>query len=315
MTAAVKVSVVIVSYQVRDLLRACLASVRAQAGVEVETFVVDNLSRDGSADMVAAEFPEVRLIRNLDNRGFARANNQALAEATGDVLLLLNPDTELPAGALAALVAVFGRHPRAGCVGLALCNADGSPQRCTHAFPGLLNMLVEATGTNRLALRMGIGTPFEAPRPKGGEGAVDWVGGACFAFSREAYEKVGGLDEGSFMYGEEMDWSWRARALGYTTVFSDAVVVLHHGEASGVGKRGELYIHNAIARERFLARHRGAWRAAIARELVTLGAALRLMYWAPRAGWEKRRGVVSARTSDQVERFRAIVDWRRGARS
>lgn len=312
MSARPVVSVVIVSYQVRDLLRACLKSVDAQEGVETETFVVDNASRDDSAGMVAREFPHVRLIANADNRGFARANNQALALARGGVLLLLNPDTELPPGALAALAAVFARHPRAGAVGLALRNPDGSPQRACHAFPGLLNMLIEATALHGPALRLGIGTPYQAPVPRGGEGPVDWVGGACMALSRAAYGEVGGLDEASFMYGEEMDWSWRARQRGFATVFSSAAVVLHHGEASGAGRRGELYVHNAISRDRFLRRYRGAWRANLAREITTLGALLRLAYWEPRAALERARGGLGERTSDRLERFRAILAWRAG---
>ncbi len=310
-----RIAVVIVSYQVRDLLRACLRTVGEQQGVEVETWVVDNASGDGSADMVAREFPEVALIRNPENVGFARANNQALALAKGDVLLLLNPDTELPPGALAELARVFERHPRAGAVGLALRNADGSPQRSCHAFPGVVNMALEALGLHRLALRLGVGTAFQAPMPRGGEGEVDWAAGACFALSREAYARVGGLDEESFMYGEEMDWSWRARRLGYVTVASNRVVVLHHGEESGKGRRGELSVHNAISRERFLRRYRGAWRAALARELITLGAWLRLRYWERRAAREARGPGVQPRTRDQLERFRAILEWRRSKAS
>ena len=307
-----RVSVVIVSYRVRDLLRDCLKSVAAQGDPALETWVVDNASNDGSADMVAREFPDVRLIRNPENRGFARANNQALAQAAGDILLLLNPDTVLPAGALAELARVFARHPDAGAVGLALRNADGTPQRSCHAFPGMFNMALEALGLHRVALRLGVGTPFEAPVPRGGEGEVDWVAGACWALSREAYRRVGGLDEGSFMYGEEMDWSWRAARLGLRTVHSSAVQVLHHGEASGAGARGELYVHNLVARERFLRRHRGRWQAAVGRELVILGSLLRLLYWRLRAAFESRGGGPRTRTRDQIERFRAVVAWRLG---
>jgi len=176
-------------------------------------------------------------------------------------------------------------------------------------------MMLEATGLHRIALRVGIGTPFEAPMPAGGEGPVDWVAGACLALSREAHAKVGGLDEGSFMYGEEMDWSWRARRFGFETVFSTAATVLHHGEASGDGRRGELYVLNARARMRFLRRHRGAWRAVLARELLTLGSLLRLSYWLPRAALEARGSGVQPRTRDQVERFRALVAWRTGRAS
>jgi len=310
MSGPARVSVVIVSYQVRDLLRACLAAVAAQSEPALETWVVDNASADGSADMVAREFPWARLVRNAENVGFARANNQALARAAGDLLLLLNPDTELPATALAALPRVFARHPRAGAVGLALRDPDGSPQRSCHAFPGVTNLALEALGLHRLALRAGIGTPYEAPRPRGGEGAVDWVGGACLALSRAAYARVGGLDEGLFMYGEEMDWSWRARRLGFATVYSDAVAVTHVGEASGGAQRGALSVHNARARLRFLRRHRGAWRGAIARELLARGALVRVAAWGTRALLERTRGTVRPVTRDRLERFRALLAWR-----
>ena len=134
MNALPRVSVIIVSFEVRELLRCCLDSLGAQEGVQVETWVVENASRDGSADMVAGGYPAAHLVRNASNVGFATANNQALRQATGDWLLLLNPDTELPAGALAGLAQVFGRHPRAGAVGLALRNPDGSPQASCFAF-------------------------------------------------------------------------------------------------------------------------------------------------------------------------------------
>src|SRR5205823_3087580 len=152
---APRLSVIVVSYEVRDLLHDCLASIAAQRGVEVECWVVDNASTDGSAEMVAQQFPAIQLIRNRDNVGFAAANNQALSRARGEVLLLLNPDTALPGGALAELLSVFGRHPAAGCVGLALVDGHGAPQPWCHAFPGLLNQSVEAFGLHRLLLRFG----------------------------------------------------------------------------------------------------------------------------------------------------------------
>lgn len=312
MNAPPRVSVIIVSYDVRELLRRCLATVAVQRDVEVEVWVVDNASRDGSAEMVSTSFPKVRLVRNAENVGFARANNQALAQATGDPLLLLNPDTELPGGALATLVEILRRHPAAGAAGLALGNPEGSAQPSCHAFPGVINLALESLALHRIALRFGVGTPTAAAVPRGGEGAVDWVHGACLAMTREAYLRVGGLDAGRFMYGEEMDWSWRARRLGFATVFSDAATVLHHGGASGGGVRGALFVRTMEARVEFLKRHRGAWRAAIAREILSLGSLLRLAYWVPRAALESRRGGVRPETRDQVERFRAVMAWRGG---
>jgi len=301
-------SVVVVSYQVRDLLRRCLASVVSQPGVEV--WVVDNASTDGSAEMVEREFPSVHQIRNPDNVGFARANNQAMVHAAGSVLLLLNPDTELPPRGLGELRDVFDRNPRAGIVGLALMNPDGSPQPWCHAFPGVMNQIVEALGLRHLALRFGYGTPTAAPEPRGGEGPVDWVAGACLAISRRAYESIGGLEEQLFLYGEEPDLCWRAREAGFQTIACARVRVTHVGGASGKSQRGELFVRNLESRLAFLRRHRGPWRATVAREVLTLGSLLRLTLWQVRAWLEG--GHRSPRTRDQLERFRAVLAWRLG---
>jgi GT2 family glycosyltransferase len=311
-TALARVSVVIVSYQVRGLLERCLESLRAQTGIEPEVWVVDNASPDGSADLVEARFPEARLLRNRENLGFARANNQALERAGGEVLVLLNPDTEVPPGTLAAIVEVFRRHPRAGCVGLGLVQPDGRTQPSCHAFPGILNTLLESFALHRLALRLGIGTPWAAPVPKGGEGPVDWVAGACMAISREAYRGVGGLNEALFMYGEEMDWSWRARARGFETVHAATPRVLHHGGASGESLRGPLFVKNLESRITFLRRYRGAWRAGVAREILTVGSALRLVLWGAIAALDRIAGRERPHTRTQLERFGAVVRWRLG---
>ncbi len=305
-----RISAIIVSYQVRDLLRRCLISLTDQQAVDLDLWVVDNASLDGSAEMVAAEFPSVHLIRNTENVGFARANNQALRQTAGDILALINPDTEWPPHGLRVAADVFCRHPLAGAVGLALVGPDGSPQPSCHAFPGLLNVTAEAIGIHRLALRFGYGTPTSAPVPPGGEGKVDWVSGACFLIRRKAYTVTGGLNEACFMYGEEADWSWRARSRGFSTVFCNRARVIHHGGASGVGQRGELFVMNIEARLEFLRRHRGRWRAALAREVMALGSLGRLAYWKWRAFRE--RGEPGTQTRDQLERFRSVVAWRWG---
>jgi hypothetical protein len=301
-------SVVVVSYRVRRLLRDCLESLRHQSGIDLEILVVDNASGDGSVEMVAGEFPEVRLVANTRNAGFARANNQALALARGVWLLLLNPDTVVPPGALRTIVDVFGRNPRAGCVGPALTNPDGSPQPCRHAFPTLANLTMEAFGLHRLAIRIGFGGPIEAPAPAGGEGPVDWVSGACMAISRESYRRVGGLDETSFMYGEEMDWSWRARARGFDTVHSDRAHVMHHGGAAGEGIEAPLFVRNIEARLAFMRRYHGSVQAAMAREVMTFGSGLRWLFWRIRGAFERSP---RPRTVRQIERFGAVLAWRR----
>ena len=300
------VSVVIVSYQVRDLLRACLTTIRAQRGVEVETLVVDNASSDGSADMVAREFPEVRLIRNADNVGFARASNQGLEHARSPWLALVNPDTELPPTALEAVVAAFRRYPDVGAVGLALHRPDGAAQPACHAFPDALNLLLESLGMQAALARVGFGSPSIAPIPRGGEGAVDWVAGAFMVLSRRAYEAVGGLDSSRFMFGEEMDWSWRARARGFRTLYLSTPSVLHHGGASSPGLEGPMFARSLAARVDFLRRYRRG-QVAAGRLAIRLGVALRLAAWTLIAKAEGLRGPLSPRTRVQLERFRAAA--------
>src|SRR5881392_1275607 len=130
-------AVVVVSYRVRDLLRACLTSVMAQGDAVAECWVFDNASDDGSADMVAAEFPEVKLVRSNENIGFARANNRVMRTSGAAVFALVNPDVELSPGALGVAAAALASDPRAGVLGVSLANADGSPQPSRFAFPGV----------------------------------------------------------------------------------------------------------------------------------------------------------------------------------
>ena len=300
-------SAIVVSYDVRDLLRRCLQTLQAQTHVTTEILVVDNASHDGSANMVAAEFPGVTLIRSAENLGFARANNLALAQARGAFLALVNPDTELPADVFSRIAGVFARHPRAGAVGPALCNLDGSPQPSCFAYPGVGNLILESTGATRFLLPLGLGTPSLAPTPRGGEGEVDWVSGACMVLTRAAYERTGGLEPSLFMYGEEMDWSWRARALGFASVFSAATRVIHHGGASSEAAVGALFVRNLQGRLAFLRAHRGGWRAVLARQVMAWGSLARLAAWELRAVAEG--AAPSPRTRAQLERFRAVRDW------
>ena len=301
---------VVVSYRVRELLRACLASVRAQGDVVSECWVFDNASDDGSADMVAAEFPDARLIRSAENVGFARANNRVMRESDAAVFALVNPDAELASGSLRVAAEALAADPRAGIVGVALANPDGSPQPSRFAFPGLLNLAVESLGLHRLAARLGYATPSLGPERPRHTGPAPWVSGACMLATRELFRRTGGFREERFMYGEEMEWCWRARAAGFHVLHTTRARVLHHGGASGTLERGPLFVRNVEGRLAFLRWHRGAWRAAIARELLTLGALLRLAAWRLRAWLE--RDAPRARTREQIERVAAVWAWRIG---
>jgi GT2 family glycosyltransferase len=235
-------SILIVSYNTREDLEACLASLDAAGGVERQTIVVDNASADGSAAMVRGLYPRVELIENDTNRGFAAAVNLAARRARGRHLLLLNPDTRVPAGTLAALVAFADRTPAAAAVGPRLRNPDGSVQRsCWRAYPSLGMALADALFLWKLpwlplVRRFEYG-PGELDRAR----PVGHLLGACMLVPRRAWEEIGELDESYFLYLEETDWCHRARAAGGEIWHLPEVDVVHrrqglHGAAIGALK-------------------------------------------------------------------------------
>ncbi len=195
----VDLTVIIVSWNVRELLRRCLHSVPDTTQNDIEIIVVDNASTDGSADMVRTEFPGVHLVANSQNKGFTAANNQGLAVSHGRHLLLLNPDTEVVGDALTTMLKYMDAQPRAGALGPQLLNPDGSLQPSRRRFPTFATGLMESTviqewwPDNRTLRRYYMAdTADDAVQP------VDWVVGACLLVRRQAYEQVGGLDEGYF---------------------------------------------------------------------------------------------------------------------
>lgn len=244
-------SIIILSWNVRELLRACLASVIEDRGLGIgdqgsgggdqagrgntlttdtcplttEVIVLDNASTDGSAEMVATEFPEVRLIRNPKNLGYARANNIGIAASAGRYVLLLNSDTVVPPGAFEGLVAFMETHPGCGACSPRLLQPDGRPQ--PYAFgcdptPGYLLRRGLARALFRRPLHdWAVAEPIQA----------DWVSGACLLVRRAAIEQVGGLDETMFMYFEDNDWCRRMRLAGWQVWYVPTVAITHIGGA------------------------------------------------------------------------------------
>ena len=227
-------SIVIVSWNVRDLLRCCLASLTHGArSLAVETLVVDNASSDGSAAMVRSDFPNAILIENEENLGFTRANNQALERSTGRHVLLLNPDTEVNPGALTAMVRFLDAHAHVGAVGCRLLNSDGSPQTSWFRFPVPLSRYFEKlpfySRLPRYVLKIRDGHPEIT---ENGARRVDIVKGACLMIRRTAADQVGLLDENSFLYADDIDWCIRTRRKGWETYALTNQRLIHHGYAS-----------------------------------------------------------------------------------
>jgi len=225
-----RLSVIIVSWNTRDLLRRCLETLKADLPeVESEVFLVDNASADGSAAMVAADHGWVKLIANDANLGFARANNQAIAQARGEYVLLLNPDTEVEPGAIGTLLSFLDSHERAGIVAPQLINSDGSIQRSCREFPTFSGMLYELLGLSRL-----FPNNPEFRRYKmldwnhDDERQVDQPEGACLMVRRAVVDQVGPLDEGYFMLFEEVDWCYQIKKAGWEIWFTPEAKVIHH---------------------------------------------------------------------------------------
>lgn len=229
--------IVIVNYNTRDLLQACLHTVYASRGdFTFEVCVVDNGSTDGSGEMLEAEFPQVRRILNPDNRGYPAANNQGLrllgfpdGVDAPRFALLLNPDTELPPDALAKMLAFLDAHPEAGVAGPKLVRQDGSLDlACRRSFPSPEVSFYRFSGLARLFPRSRRFGRYNLTYLDPDERAeVDAVVGAFMMLRREAIAQVGLLDEGFFMYGEDLDWCYRIKAAGWKVYYNPEVTVLH----------------------------------------------------------------------------------------
>ncbi len=280
-------SVIIVSWNVRELLRQCLVSVvsrpssvvRQERGdlatgdwrLTTEVIVVDNASADGTVEMLRADFTSVRVIANSENVGFTRGNNQALAIAQGRYLFLLNPDTELLPGALPTLIDYAEAHPRAGIIGPRLFYGDGTPQSSRRRFPTLATAFLESTKLqqwfprNRALTRYYmLDTSDDATQE------VDWVNGSAMFVRREVYDQIGGLDEAFFMYSEELDWCYRAKRAGWQVVYLPTALVTHYeGKSSEqVVAARDIYFHSS--KIRFFRKYRGALVAEILRAFLLL---------------------------------------------
>lgn len=248
-------SVLIVSWNVRALLAACLRSLVAAlgqaGGLSAEVIVVDGASRDGSAAMVREEFSSVRLLALDTNVGFTRGNNIAIRESQGRYLLLLNPDTEVLGDALQTLVSYMEAHPEVGVLGPKLLNPDGSVQPSRRRFPTLATLFLESTLLQEWLPRNAVLRRYYlADQPDDQAQEVGWVTGACFLVRREAIEQVGLLDETFFMYSEELDWQWRIQKAGWQVIYLPAAQVIHHeGQSSGqVAPARHIYFQSSKVR-------------------------------------------------------------------
>ncbi|HYP41807.1 MAG TPA: glycosyltransferase family 2 protein [Chloroflexia bacterium] len=251
-TTSPDLSIIIVSWNVRDLLTQCLTALSSdevRGALRVEIIVVDNASTDGSADAASA-FPGVRLIANKRNLGYGRANNQGFQAAQGNYLMVLNPDTVPQAGSLEALVKFAETHPRTGIVAPRLLNVDMTVQPAAFHFPTLLMAAIDLFPLPRIVpgrVRQWLAASALNGRYPGESKAtqpfrIDHPLGACMLINRRAYECVSGFDPAIFMYSEEVDLALRFAGTGWECWQVPAARVVHLGGQSTRQMPGRMFI-------------------------------------------------------------------------
>lgn len=287
------VSIIILSWNTRGYLRRCLASILTPRDPEVgsawdraglplaefpeeavscQVIVVDQESLDGSAELVEQEFPQALLIRQRPNLGFAGGNNVGFRQARGRYLLLLNSDTVARPGWLTELVRYADAHPRAGLIGPRLLNPDGSLQYSCRRFPSLGAGVFRHTPLELLAPRNRFTRDYlmrdwDHSEPR----QVDWLSGACLMARREMVEEIGPLDEGYFMYFEDVDWAFRAHAAGWEVHYTPAATVVHEiGRSSDRRPKRMIVMHHQSA-FRYFSKHSRTGRNPVGRMVLALG--------------------------------------------
>ncbi len=267
--------VVVVSFRCEPMLRECLESLRRYpSGTEMAVHVVDNASKDGTAEMVAREFPEVHLTASDENLGFGAANNLVIRESTASYILCLNPDTRATEGALGRLIDVMDERVKLGICGPRLELEDGSLDHAAkRSFPTPLSALGHFTGIGR---RRGSGVLAAYRAPEVDAGPVDAINGACMLFRRSALEEVGLFDEGYWMYMEDLDLCYRFDEARWVTWYEPSATVVHvKAGTTGPVRAPRLTYAFHYGMYRFYHKHYAAQKSRMVNAVVYIGIALK----------------------------------------
>jgi N-acetylglucosaminyl-diphospho-decaprenol L-rhamnosyltransferase len=276
-TETASLDVVIVAFRSRELLRECLASLRAHPpACPMSVIVVDNASGDGTTEMVSSEYPEVELVASPTNLGFAAATNLGATRGEAPYLLALNPDTAVTDGALDAVLEAMEEHPDVAVAGPRLLRPDGSLDHASkRSFPTPLSALGHFTGVGRRAGASGKLAAYRAPDVDSGR--VDAVNGAFMLMRRSAFEQVGGFDEGYWMYMEDLDLSYTLAQAGWGTWYEPGATVMHVKGGTTGGERS-VRLNWAFHRGmyRFYRKHYAPSRSWALNGVVYVGIAVKL---------------------------------------
>src|SRR5258708_5408390 len=226
----VDLSIIIVSWNIREYLAACLDSIHGNAGdLNIEIIVVDSASSDGTPEMVRSRYASVTLLPQIEHVGFTRGNNIGLAAAQGRHVMLLNPDTEVVGDALVQMVAYLDNHADVGIVGPHTLNSDGTTQSSRRRFPTFATALFESTWLQAYAPRRILDHFYARDIADTGTADVGWVQGSELMARRAVYEQIGSLDEQYIMSSEELDWCRRGRGRVWRVVSLGTANIVHHG--------------------------------------------------------------------------------------
>ena len=242
--------------------------------------MVDNASSDETVEMLRDEFPDVVTVPSEENLGFAGGTNLAVERASADTLLLLNPDTEVREGALERLAGFVQSHAEVGAAGPAVHGPDGRLQHTCHAFPHLWLTLVRQLGLHRAFPKSRVFGAYDMTWWDHAEPRhVDWLSGVCIATTRAVWDRVGPLDEGYFMYAEDVDWCYRLKQAGYDCTYLPDAEIMHHEAGSWADAPCERILTSHNATFRFFGKHYGHAAEVAERLLVMTGGMIRGSFW------------------------------------
>lgn len=275
-------SIIIVSFNTSNLLVSCLNKVSqtlrcAKLLSDSEIIIVDNNSEDNSVEAIKKNFPQIKIIQNKENLGFARANNQGIKISQGKFILFLNSDTELEEESLSKMVRVFSEDSNIGVLGARLVNQDLSIQPSVGFIPHLVKVFYWMFFVDDIPILNNLLKPYHVQNPQFylKKQNVDWVSGACLLIRKKVLEKVGLFDENIFMYAEEVELCYRVRLSGFSVLYYPDATVLHYKGESGIGKNSGI-VEEFTGLIKFYNKYKPEWQLKILKILLAVGSLLRL---------------------------------------
>jgi GT2 family glycosyltransferase len=272
------VSIIIVSWNVAQLLQDCLQSVYdTTPHLSLEVIAVDSASSDDTVQVIQSKFPQVMLLAQTENVGFTRGNNIGLAVARGRHVFLLNPDTVILGDTIGQMVAYLDKNPTVGIVGPHTLNTDMTHQSTRRRFPTIGTAFFESTWLEGIAPRHILDRYYVRDLADDAVNSVDWVQGSALMARREVYDQIGGLDEGYVMFWEELDWCKRAKLAGWGVAYLGTSKIVHHGGKSTDQAGARKHIHFQESKLRYYKKFHGAIFALLLRIFLLLNYTWQIM--------------------------------------